>query len=101
MGNTKAPEKLFRTGVVLVLALAAVWLAYLTVAGGESIAAAEPATAWGDAGRQRQELLEAQQQTNRKLDEIIGLLTSGKVRVQVTGDETGGSHEATTKPDGS
>lgn len=91
---------IFRGCIVAVLVLAACWLVYLTV-GGESTATAEQPRSWGDAGGQRQELLEAQRQTNKKLDEIIKLLTSGNVRVQTVGDETGGRHEVTTNPAGS
>ena len=42
--------------------------------------AAEP---FVDSSAQRRAMVDAQQQTNRKLDEIISLLQSGRVRVQI------------------
>lgn len=90
-----------RAAVIAGLCLIACLLAYFTFGELEDTATAEPATSWGNAGQQRKDLLEAQRQTNEKLDEIIKLLTSGKVRVQTVGDESGGRHEVTTKPAGS
>lgn len=94
-------SRFVRLAVIAILVLAACSLTYFTSIGLEDVVAAEPATSWGDAGRQRRELLKAQRETNEKLDEIIKLLTSGKVRVQTTSDEAGGSHETTTQPHGS
>ena len=97
-------ENARRAGLIVGLLLLAGWLLYLT-AGAGGVAKAEPGEVWGNAAAQRQELLKAQQDTNRKLDEIIRLLTSGEVRVQsapaAPEAAPGGRHEVTTQPHGS
>jgi hypothetical protein len=96
-------ENAKRAALLIALVLLAGWLLYLT-AGPDGVAQAQDRKIWIDSGKQRQELLKAQQETNRKLDEIIGLLTSGKIRVQGVPAEPqkapGGNHEVTTQPHG-
>ncbi len=94
-----------RIWLLIALAVTACWLMYMAVVPGRSVAHAEPARMWGDAAQQRQDLLEAQQETNQKLDEIIRLLKSGDIRVQAVSqdgeDAPGGRHENATQSDDS
>jgi hypothetical protein len=96
-------ENAKRIGLVIGLVLLAGWLLYMA-AGPTGVAKAEPGEVWANAAEQRQAMIKAQQETNRKLDEIIRLLTSGKARVQTVTVEppkaSGGSHEVTTQPHG-
>lgn len=48
-----------------------------------------------DTGADRKAMIEAQQETNKKLDELIGLLKSGEVKVKV--ESTGGKEDGAKK----
>jgi len=54
--------------------------------------AADPPKVFGDSAAQRDEMVKFQKQTVEKLDELITLLKSGEVKVQVaqTGEKAGG-----------
>ena len=64
-----------------------------------SVSAAGPGTdGFGDMGARVAAQLEAANKTNAKLDELIALLTSGKVKVQLAkekDDKNGGSADGT------
>ncbi len=68
---------------------------------GSAEARAEKAPVFGDTGAQRQVLVDAQKATNAKLDELIALLKSGQVKVQVVQPGKagpGGEGNAVPKP---
>ena len=75
-----AHTRLCLTGIVVLLAVLVVGL-------WAQAPLAAPASAAGDgfsdAGARNAAQLEAAQKTNAKLDELIGLLTSGQVKVQL------------------
>lgn len=52
-----------------------------------------------DAAAQRKAIVEAQQETNRKLGELIDLLRSGQMKVQLADDaKTGARGETASRP---
>jgi hypothetical protein len=51
-----------------------------------------------DAAGQRRSILEAQQETNKKLGELIELLRSGQAKVQVAAPAASGESNAATQP---
>ncbi len=52
---------------------------------------------FGDASADRQAIAKGMEQVNAKVDELIGVLKSGDVKVQVTEPAKGGGRDASTK----
>ena len=52
----------------------------------------------GNAGQQREAMVDQQTQTNRKLDEIIRLLRSGDVKVRISDDKPARQFSPATTP---
>lgn len=65
-----------------------------------SVPSASPVQAadqpFGDAAAQRQASVDAQKETNAKLDELIQVLKSGEVKVQVAQTESAGGKDSGT-----
>ncbi len=74
--------------VLLTVLVVALW-AELPMAG--SASAETTYDDFGNAGAQRNSMIKAQEATNAKLDELIKVLKSGEVKVQLQGEgKTGG-----------
>ncbi len=89
-----------RVALIIIVLLAAVLIGRLT----DIRAGAKDSSKKGfvlDSSEQRLKILAAQRKTNDKLDELINLLKSGQVKVQVTGKGSsasgGGGDESTGK----
>ncbi len=65
-----------------------------------SVGDAQGAKSFGDSGGQREEMTRLQKNTTEKLNELISLLKSGEVKVQVVrpGKNTRGEVDAAPKP---
>jgi len=89
-----------RENAVRMILLMAVTAVLAIVAWEGFIAGEEPATAQTkprmvlNAGAQRQELINAQRETTAKIDKLINLLSSGKVKVTIVADKETGDGKA-------
>jgi len=77
--------------VLLTVLIVGLWATGLDLS-----ADARAATPFGDSGEQRQEYITLQKETNSKLGELVSLLRSGEVKVQLVdkAKPNGGNHAA-------